>query len=128
MLEIDETALIEFFGVLPTPQDPDEAEFFGTTIFEISRDGLYLTISFSSHHDDCRLDLRSDPESKAFLEFQLDDVREVEVKRDKPTAPPVLHIAAPEKESGGGYGQVVRIEVDPDIRIRADNRSSIFPG
>ena len=30
MLNVDENELIEFFGVLPTKQDPEEQEFFGT--------------------------------------------------------------------------------------------------
>jgi hypothetical protein len=124
MLEIDETELIDFFGVLPTEQDPEEKELFGTTIFDIHQDGLHLSVSFSAYCDDFSLDLKTEEAENPFLELRLYGVREVKVKRDKPIVNPVLWILVQENdEAGESSVQVVCLEVEPKIRIRVRNGS-----
>ena len=49
-MEYDETALIDFFGVEPVPQDTEESEFFGSSEFEVNRGQLVFRISFSPTH------------------------------------------------------------------------------
>lgn len=49
-MEFDETALIEFFGVEPVPQDPEEREFFGSSEFEVIQGPFVFRISFSATH------------------------------------------------------------------------------
>jgi hypothetical protein len=49
-MEYDETALIDFFGVMPEETDPEEKEFFGSCAFEVRRGNLILRISFSATH------------------------------------------------------------------------------
>lgn len=49
-MEFDETELIDFFGVTPLAQDPEESDFFGSSGFEVVRGELVLRISFSPTH------------------------------------------------------------------------------
>jgi hypothetical protein len=119
-LEIDETELIEFFGVLPTEQDPEEQEFFGSTIFHLQQDGLDLRISFSAYFEDCYLDLKTENAEEPFLEVQLKQVREVKLIRDKPDATPILRVIALsdiENEVEASSAIVVQMTVQPRLRV-----------
>ena len=49
-MEFDATAMIDFFGVTPLAQDPEESEFFRSSEFEVVRGQLVLRISFSPTH------------------------------------------------------------------------------
>ena len=45
-MKYDETELVEFFGVLPSQQDQQEKDFFGTTIFDYHQSRYHLSVSF----------------------------------------------------------------------------------
>lgn len=123
-LKIDETELIEFFGVLPTEQDPNEQEFFGSTIFDLHQDGLHLTISFSAYFEDCYLDLKTEHAEQPFLEIRFKQVREVKVLRDKPDSTPMLELVALSDSDNGVEAssiQVVHVTVQPRLRVKVRN-------
>ena len=126
MLEIDETELIEFFGVLPSEQNPEEKEFFGTTIFDVHQDGLHLSISFSLYDDTCYLDLKTEQVEKPLLELRLKQVWEVRVLRDKPNSTPILQVkaqGASESKIDAGSVQVIQVRVQPRLHVRVRNWS-----
>lgn len=52
MIDINETDLIEFFGVKPELESEEEREFFAAPLFIKVVDGLELRISISAHFDD----------------------------------------------------------------------------
>lgn len=124
MLNVDENELIEFFGVLPTTQDPEEQEFFGTTIFDIYREDLHLSISYSSHYANMTLYLYAGQSKEAAIEISLENVHDIKVKRDKPTSPPVLWIngeVGSNSCNASGFKQTIQVTVTPGIRIKFKN-------
>jgi hypothetical protein len=58
VIEIDETLLIEFFGVLPEPQFEDEREFFAAPLFQKHVGELTILFSVSAHFRDLRITLK----------------------------------------------------------------------
>ena len=125
-MTIDETEMIEFFGVLPTQQDPQEQEFFGSTAFEVSQNDHHLSVSFSSHFRDFCLSLRANNFQEPVLEFWLEEVEEIRVRRDKPDSIPALIVKATEKDEKREIRKVthlVEIVLQPNLRVKLSNRS-----
>ena len=82
MLEIDESALIDFFGCAPEPQSQDEREFFAAPFFIKRVDGVELRFSVSAHFRDVRISLFRDECADGLLELVVPDVISVVVERD----------------------------------------------
>ena len=78
-MNFDETELIEFFGVLPSEQEPEKQEFFGATIFDIYQDNHHLSVSFSIYYKDFQLYLRATGLQEPLLELRLEGWRSSEL-------------------------------------------------
>lgn len=123
-MKYDETELIEFFGLLPSEQDPEEKEFFGTTIFDYHQDRYHLSVSFSIYRNDFYLDLKDVEFEKSILEFRLKRVEEIKVRRDKPTSLAVLIVSAGSNVEGKEKEermQTIELTLEPSICIRLSN-------
>ncbi len=83
MIEIDETDLISFFGVMPEPQPEEEREFFAAPQFIKSAGGITMTFSASANHDDLFLDLALAGSQDHLLEYRLKDVESVVIESDR---------------------------------------------
>lgn len=118
-MKYDEYELIEFFGVLPTEQEAEEKEFFGSTIFDYHQDKYHLSVSYSIYYDDLCLYLKDTGMEQCLLELQLEGVEEVSVRRDKPASVPVLIIKArgDVEDNSEGLMQTVQIALEPNISI-----------
>lgn len=119
-MKFDETELIEFFGVLPTKQDPDEQEFFGTTIFDYSQDNLHLSISYSVHYNDFSLFLNLADLEKPLFQTYFKNVHEIKIQKDKPNSTPVLLIMKAD-ENNENVLQTIEITMEPNINIKLNN-------
>ena len=124
MMTYDEPELIEFFGVLPSEQNPEEKEFFGTTIFDYCQGHYHLSISFSIYRNDFYLDLKDIEISESIIELRLDRVQEIRVRRDKAASMPALIVRArcsaedDEKE----VIQTTELRLEPNICIKIGNQ------
>lgn len=128
MIEVDEVALIEFFGVAPEPQDEDEREFFAAPLFRKRVDGLELRFSVSANFGDLRLDLRRIGHDAVLLALVVPGIRAVRVERWRNRQ--VLRATS---ETHG----VVELTIEPTIEIHCstpdrrhdrDNSPSLPPG
>ena len=81
-MNINETELIEFFGVLPEPLPREEKDFFGSSTFAIMKDNLRLVISFSTHHPQIMLELSDINRSVIITTIRLESVSEIRISRD----------------------------------------------
>ncbi len=120
-MRYDETELIEFFGVLPSEQDPEEKEFFGTTIFDYRQNRYHLSVSFSTYRNDFCLDLNDVELPGAILELRVERVEEIKVRRDKPRSTPVLLIMARSDTEGNKKEEemlVLELSLEPNICIK----------
>ena len=79
-MKIDETELIEFFGVIPEKVDPEEKEFFGSTTFEVKRGDLALSVSFSSCDQSISLYLSSTKSGQKILHAKVGRILELRVR------------------------------------------------
>jgi hypothetical protein len=125
-MKYDETELIEFFGVLPSEQNPDEMEFFGTTIFDYHQNQFHLCVSFSTYSNDFYLDLKDAEHSKPIIELSIERVEEIRVRRDKPRSAPVLLVKAgnnTERNEKEEQMQTIEIMLEPSISIRINNHT-----
>jgi hypothetical protein len=111
MIEVDEVALIEFFGVAPELQSRDEREFFAAPMFVKRADGLELRVSISGQCRDVRLDLRRVGQDTAVMDLVVPTVRSVGIERC--AGRQWLRIVS---ETHG----VVELAVEPTILIRSD--------
>ena len=115
MIEVDEVALIEFFGVAPEPQSQDEREFFAAPLFIKRVDGLELRVSISAHFCDLRLDLRRVGQKIAVLNLVVPRGRSVVIERS--AGRQLLRVAS------ATHG-VVELTVEPTIEIKYDGSIS----
>src|SRR5262249_28727017 len=118
-----ETDLIEFFGILPSEQPPEEKEFFGSTAFDFQQDGYHLLISFSIYHEDFYLDLKAANIAEPLLALRLEEVDEIRVRRDKPTSEPVLIVQTRtgKQTIAEEVFEIVELKLHPTISIRIKN-------
>jgi hypothetical protein len=79
-MKIDETVLTEFFGVVPREEEPEEKEFFGSSMFEISHGDFDLSVSFSSSHNDMILLLMSKKTQEEILHVNIKGIMELRVR------------------------------------------------
>ena len=121
-MKYDEIELIEFFGVLPTEQNSEEKEFFGTTIFDLAQYNHHLSISFSTYYNDFQLDLRANDLQVPLLELRLEGVEEIAVRRDKANVTPALLIKTTAKDEGG-TSQTVEVVLQPNMGLKITNRN-----
>lgn len=111
MIEINESDLIDFFGVAPEPEPQDEREFFAAPLF-IKRVGdLELSVSISAHVRDLRLDLRKVGQEAMVLELVVPGIRAVAIERLGGRQ--LLRVTS---EARG----IVELAVEPTISIRCD--------
>lgn len=118
-MKFDETELIEFFGVLPSQQNPDEKEFFGTTIFDYTQANIRVSLSFSIYYNDLYLTLNAAGLEKPLLEIYSENVTEIKVRRDKPTSIPMLLIKA--RSDNEDVIQTIEIHLQPNISVKLSN-------
>ncbi|MHC4546099.1 MAG: hypothetical protein ACYTDW_19320 [Planctomycetota bacterium] len=110
-MEVDETQLIEFFGVLPVHEDPEEKEFFGSSMFEITQRDLKLSVSFSSHYEDMSLRLLFEGSQESFMEATIKCLSGIRVQSD----PKVLSVVGKTRgASGSDPDSVVRVMITLD--------------
>jgi len=124
-MKYDEAELIEFFGILPSEQDPEEKEFFGTTVFDYHQNRYHLYVSFSVYRNDFYLDLNDVELARTILELRLEGVEEIKIRRDKPTSTPVLIVRARsngEDNKKEEQMQAVEMTLEPNICIKLSNR------
>lgn len=81
MIDLDELALIEFFGVAPEPRSQDEREFFAAPLFVKCVDGLELRFSISAQFGDLRLELRRVGQDAVMLDLVVPGIRTVSIER-----------------------------------------------
>ena len=125
-MKYDETDLIEFFGVLPSEQEPEEKEFFGTTIFDYYQSRYHLCVSFSIYNNDFYLDLKDVEVAEPMLEIQLERVEEIRVRRDKPTSVPVLIVRTrcnAEEAEKEELMQTMQLSLEPKLGIKINNQN-----
>ncbi|MCC6669571.1 MAG: hypothetical protein IT458_00805 [Planctomycetes bacterium] len=115
MIEVNEVALIEFFGVAPEPQSQDEREFFAALLFIKRVDGLELRVSISAHFCDLRFDLRRVGQDVAVLNLVVPRVRSVGIERSASRQ----WLRAASTTHG-----VVELTVEPSIEIKYDGSIS----
>lgn len=126
-MKFDETELIEFFGVLPSEQDSEEKEFFGTTIFDYHQGRYHLAVSFSLYGNDFYLDLKDAELSDSMIELRLERVEEIRVRRDKSASVPVLIVRAPCNNEGDEKElmQEIELRLEPNICIKVSNEAAV---
>ena len=115
MIEIDESDLIDFFGVAPEAEPQEEREFFAAPHFIKRVDDLELSISISSHFRDLRLDLRKVGQEALVLELVVPEISAVATERFDGRE--ILRVTS---ELRG----VVELSVRPTIEIRCDGSIS----
>lgn len=115
MIEVDEVALIEFFGVAPEPQSQDEREFFAAPLFIRRVDGLELQVSISANFCDLRLDLRKVGQDTAVLNLVVPRIHAVGIERWGSR-----QLLRATSETHG----VVELAVEPTIEIKCDGSIS----
>jgi hypothetical protein len=86
MIEANEYDLIEFFGVLPQAQPPEEKEFFGITTFEVKRKDLRLSFSFSTLHPGLSLRLQPEQTGDDLFAVELAGLRDMKVETRDPSS------------------------------------------
>ena len=110
MLDLDETALIEFFGCTPEPESQEVQDFFAAPFFIKRVDGWELWFSVSAHFRDMRLTLLRDGCTARLLELIVPEVISVLVERDS--------YGERLRITSGTHGST-EITVDPGITIRS---------
>lgn len=123
-MKVDQAELIEFFGVLPTPQAPSEQEFFGTTIFDVEQDNHHLSFSYSTTHNDVLIFLQATAPQQKLLEIRLTEVEEIKIRRDKPTSAPVMCIKTRFSPTASEYlesTQTIEISLSPKMMVKVSN-------
>jgi hypothetical protein len=124
MIDIDESELIGFFGVLSTPQPREEQEFFGTTIFDVHQGDLHLSLSVSKYHADLVIYLHHKPANQRLLSLHLPGLQQVRVERLPDSASElrcraVAYARTSTSERDVAIAHEVTIRLDPAISIRA---------
>ena len=110
-MEVDETQLIEFFGVLPVSEDPEEKEFFGSTMFKITQHDLKLSVSFSSYYEDMILHLLFKGSQEPFLEATVKCLSGIRIQND----PKILSVVGKTRcASGSDPDSVTRVTITLD--------------
>ena len=123
-MKIDQAELIEFFGVLPTSQEPSEQEFFGTTIFDVELDNHHLSFSCSTIYNDVFIFLRDITPQQELLEIRLTEVEEIKIRRDQPMSVPVMCIKTGNSLTADSHSyptQTVELSLSPKIMIKVSN-------
>ena len=123
-MKYDETELVEFFGVLPSEQDSEEKEFFGTTIFDYHQNRYHLSVSYSIYWNDFSLYLKDIELEEPIVALQFERVEEIRIRRDKPTSVPVLIVGARDIVDGNEKQALIRtiqIGLEPSIGMRINN-------
>ena len=115
MIEVDEVALIEFFGVAPEPQSQEESEFFAAPLFIKRVAGLELQVSISAHFRELRVTMRQPDCDPPVLELVVPNIVSVSIDRDTPR--PWLRVTS---ETHG----VTWIAVEPTITVKAIHKES----
>ena len=103
-MKIDETQLVEFFGVLPVTEDREEKEFFGSYTFEITDCELRLPVSFSSHHSGMNVLLYSGDGEGPVLRARLRELSEVKIQCERR----LREVVGKTRDLQGNDPQVVR--------------------
>ena len=111
-MKIDETQLTEFFSVLPKKEKPEEKEFFGSSIFEVSHGDFDLSISFSSNHNDMILLLMSKKTQAEILHVNIKGIMELRI-RDNPKRLLVMTKAESTTGSDPDLTEKVAITLNP---------------
>lgn len=81
-MDIDETELIQFFGVLPVEEDAEEKEFFGSSTFRVREGTKTWTVHFGAHHGDVGVVLEMEGHGAPVLRATLTDITAVRVDED----------------------------------------------
>lgn len=120
-MKFDETELIEFFGVLPSEQDTEEKEFFGTTIFDYFQESIHLSMSYSIYRNDFYLFLKTKGLEKPLLEIGLQNIVEIKVRKDRLISTPTLLVMTTNEEDNENIIQTVEIILEPSINVKINN-------
>lgn len=115
MIDVDEVALIDFFGVAPELQSQDEREFFAAPLFIKRVDGLELRVSISAHFCDLRIDLRRVGQDAAVLDLVVPRIRAVSIERWGSR-----QLLRATSDTHG----VVALTVEPTIEVKCDGSIS----
>lgn len=123
MIEIDEGELVDFFGVVPTPQPIEEKEFFGTMAFDIDRADFHLNFSVSTYHPGLSLYLEYRPTAHKLFSVDLPGLRDVRVESlssgiSELLCRTVAAIGTLATEQSELVTHEIMIRVDPVISIR----------
>ncbi len=111
-MKFNETELIEFFGVPPLEENPEEKEFFGSSAFEVVRGQVTLRISFSTHSPKVIADLLLLDGDSPIMNVSLYDASKVRVDTT-PRRLVVLGRAEGEKGSDPQLVEKLSIHLDP---------------
>jgi hypothetical protein len=111
-MKIDEIQLAEFFSVPPKKEEPEEKEFFGSSMFEVSHGDFDLSVSFSSNHDDMILLLMSKKTQEEILHVNVKGIMELRV-RDNPKRLLVMTKAESATGSDPDLTEKVTITLNP---------------
>jgi hypothetical protein len=80
MVEIDESELTNFFGVVQSSQSIEEKDFFGTMVFDVDRGGFHLNFSLSTYHPGLSVYLEYKPTGHKLLSVDLPGLRDIRVE------------------------------------------------
>ncbi|MBL8755671.1 MAG: hypothetical protein JNK15_20415 [Planctomycetes bacterium] len=111
MIEIHEADLIEFFGVAPEPEPPEEREFFDAPLFIKRVDGIELRVRIPCYFRLLWLDLRKANDSAPALDLVIPGI--VAIRIDRSQRHPILTVTS------STHG-VVTIAVEPAIQVHID--------
>jgi hypothetical protein len=111
-MDIDETQLTQFFGVPPLAEPPEEKEFFGSSTYEMVRDGMKLVVSFSSHHEDMLLRVLPETGGDPIIEVAITAISEVRIDSARRRLS-VVGIARGEAGADPQVEERVTITLDP---------------
>jgi hypothetical protein len=80
-MEFNETDLIEFFGVVPIKEEPEEKQFFGSSAFQVTQGPWTLSVSFSATHAPMVIaDLSHSAEPEPIVHAELRDATAIRVE------------------------------------------------
>jgi len=109
MLDVDESELVAFFGVLPEEQPAEELEFFGAQLFVKSVGDLRLSYSLSFNFGDLVLSLRPAGHDSDALSYRLKGVESTRIESDSSGRSWL--------RARSGRGDEVAVAVEPTIAV-----------
>lgn len=131
MIEIDESELTNFFGVVQSSQSVEEKDFFGTMVFDVDRGEFHLNFSLSTYHPGLSVYLEYKPTGQKLLSVALPGLRDIRVESlssgiSELLCRTVAAIGTLTTEQSEQVIHEMMIRVDPviSIRLRTELHSS----